>query len=140
MNADVYRCLHEHKPTWSVKSRESEDYGRVRTHTDALIMKNVEMVVQNAGRERALEEGQKNVHAFCRGRVLYTLEDRNRPDEMLAFPSGTDTLPIKYRPEWGSFKGHRGLVTVTEADTVAFHPDGTCVAARPTIKQPLPQK
>jgi len=61
---DAYYNLHKH--TFSLK----EVSGRVLDHRDTVVMRDVEFVVQPAGRKRVVEQGRKNVHAFCRGHVV----------------------------------------------------------------------
>lgn len=59
---DVYFNLH--RKTWSCKSRKT---GRVVAHADVVVASyGATMVVQEAGRQRVLQEQRKNVHAFAR--------------------------------------------------------------------------
>lgn len=66
MKIDAYINLH--KDVVSVRSRETEDYGTVVQHQPRVGVKDVEFVVQQAGRQAVLNEKTKNVHAFVRGR------------------------------------------------------------------------
>ena len=59
---DIYRNLH--KNTWSIRSRTT---GRIIKWADGLVVRNATFVVQPGGRQRVLDEGRKNVHAFVRG-------------------------------------------------------------------------
>ena len=68
MYVDVYRNLV--KGGISVKAMEGEDYGRVIQYADEVVVEDVEFVVQPAGRQRVLDEQQKNVHAFVRGELV----------------------------------------------------------------------
>ncbi|AUO78990.1 hypothetical protein [Salinibacter phage M8CRM-1] len=61
---DVYRNLN--KGGFSLRSRETEDYGTVWDVRNAVIVRDARFVV-NAGRERVRETGRKNVHAYVRG-------------------------------------------------------------------------
>tara|TARA_Y100000310_G_C20439322_1_gene695287 strand:+ start:367 stop:774 length:408 start_codon:yes stop_codon:yes gene_type:complete len=70
MKVDIYRNLH--KNCWSVRSRESHNYGRVVAHASSLILDDAKFVVSQAGRNRVLKEKKKNVHAVVRGNLLYT--------------------------------------------------------------------
>jgi len=70
MKVDVYWNLH--KQTFSIRSREREDYGRVIRHADHVHIKNPTTVVSKAGRERVLREKKKNVHAVIRGVLIGT--------------------------------------------------------------------
>ena len=133
MKANVYRCLHEHKDQWSVKSREPDEYGRVVDHANGVLMADVSFCVQEAGRRRCLEEGQKNVHAMARGRVLYTADWM--PERM--FASRHERLPVQYRPEWGEFRdARRQWKSVSSAERVFFRPNGECITINPTTHLP----
>jgi len=56
----VYRNLHT--GTWSVRQG-----GKVRVHTDYILLRQVKFVVNQSGRARVLKDKRKNVHAFVRG-------------------------------------------------------------------------
>lgn len=43
---------------------------RIVAHTDAIMLKNAEFKVNEAGRKRVLEEKRKNVHAFVIGYII----------------------------------------------------------------------
>ena len=60
---DVYRNLH--KGGWSNRSK-----GIVRAHDQDVKLHAVRFVVQPAGRKRAQESNQRNVHAFARGTLM----------------------------------------------------------------------
>lgn len=72
MKVDVYWNLH--KQTFSIRSREKGDYGRVIRHADHVHIRNPTAVVSKAGRERVLREKKKNVHAVIRGELAGTTE------------------------------------------------------------------
>lgn len=76
MRVEVYFNLHKY--TWSVRSART---GRVILHTDKVHIRDPEFVVRQAGRERVLREGKKNVHAFVRGEATYfdDFDHENRP-------------------------------------------------------------
>lgn len=76
MRVEVYFNLHKY--VWSVRSAKT---GRVILHTDKVHIRNPEFVVRQAGRERVLREGKKNVHAFVRGEATYfdDFDYENRP-------------------------------------------------------------
>lgn len=76
MRVEVYFNLHKY--IWSVRSAKT---GRVILHTDKVHIRNPEFVVRQAGRERVLREGKKNVHAFVRGEATYfdDFDYENRP-------------------------------------------------------------
>jgi hypothetical protein len=63
----VYRNLshgRKSKPLYSVMQN-----GRVVRRTHAIMLRNVQFTVRESGRQRVLQEGRKNVHAFAKGFV-----------------------------------------------------------------------
>ena len=100
MRVEVYFNLHKY--IWSVRSART---GRVILHTDKVHIRNPEFVVRQAGRNRVLHEGKKNVHAFVRGDVCY-FDDWNpeildvdivgyNPYRAATFVSAHDTSPVR---------------------------------------------
>lgn len=65
MRVDVYYNLQ--KQCLSVRSREKHTYGKVIKHVNSIVLKDVEFVVSEAGRQRVIKSKQKNVHAYVRG-------------------------------------------------------------------------
>ena len=65
MKVDVYYNLH--RKCLSIRSRETETYGRVIAHKPSAFISNARFVVQPAGLKKARDTGVKNVHAFVRG-------------------------------------------------------------------------
>lgn len=59
----VFVYFNLHKQRLSVKALQGEHYGRVVAHVDAITLRDAEFRVSQAGRERVLREGRKNVHA-----------------------------------------------------------------------------
>ena len=72
---DVYRNLH--KGGWSIRSK-----GIVCAHAQVVMLHEVHFVVQPAGRKRAQESNQRNVHAFARGTLMVATD---RPFEKRAY-------------------------------------------------------
>lgn len=64
---------HFRKKCWSVVHN-----GKVVVHLDSLLIKDVIFHVQQAGRERVIREGRKNVHAYAAG-TLVAPTPANRP-------------------------------------------------------------
>lgn len=64
MIVEVYYNLH--KKCLSVRHR-----GKVVLHTPAITLGNAKFVVREGGRQRVLQEGKKNVHAFVKGSVFF---------------------------------------------------------------------
>lgn len=77
----VYRNLHQ--DCWSVQYK-----GLVVYHAQTVHLKDVRFVVQQAGYERFLREGVKNVHAFVTGKLvnLDSQGDNNRGTEVVYNP------------------------------------------------------
>jgi hypothetical protein len=65
VRVDAYRNLND--DCISLRSREPDTRGRVIDHVDTAVIRDVEFIVQPAGRRRVLDEERKNVHAFVRG-------------------------------------------------------------------------
>jgi len=95
-----------HKNTFSLQSRNKEDYGKVIKHTDHVILKNAKFTVRSAGRQKVLNENKKNVHAFIVGHLLSNKE--------YIIKSGSSKL-ITYNPyKFNSF------VTVSTNEQVKY--------------------
>lgn len=62
---EVYRNLH--KQNFTVRSAGRENRGRKIGSGSLIVIDNADFVVQPGGRKRAVETGQRNVHAFIRG-------------------------------------------------------------------------
>ena len=88
MRVEVYFNLHKY--IWSVRSART---GRVILHTDKVHIRDPEFVVRQAGRNRVLREGKKNVHAFVRGDATYF--DDFDPDY---HPNYLDYTLVSYNP------------------------------------------
>ena len=58
----VYRCLNRKGYVFSVKQNNL-----VVAHTDSMVIKNCEFLVNKAGKKRAIKTGVRNVHAFIKG-------------------------------------------------------------------------
>jgi len=68
MRVFVYWNLH--KGMWSVKALEGPDKGRVIDRVRKLTLADVSGKVSEAGRQRVLREGRKNVHAGLVGDLI----------------------------------------------------------------------
>ena len=66
MRVKVYYNLHKH--TFSIQSKTPKGW-RVTGYADRLNLTDVEFRVSDAGRQRVLKEGRKNVHAFVIGNL-----------------------------------------------------------------------
>lgn len=116
---DVYWNLHKH--LYSVRSAET---GRVVAHTHGpIVLADATFKVSEAGRQRVLSEGHKNVHAVVRGRVA------------TATDSTADPIEVSYNPYKGPhfYERPTGLpmhaaATVT-LDTAHTQPEAPIVNA-----------
>lgn len=91
IRADIYFNLHKKK--LSVRSMDREkSYRRVIAHRTAVLMKDCNFIVSEAGRQRVLRERRKNVHAFVRGE--WVIESDNK-----IFQEPLDSwVLVKYNP------------------------------------------
>ena len=64
----VYRNLN--RDSWSVRALSGPDKGRVIGHADELTLLRPWFVVSEKSRQRALSQGQRNVHAWVTGTVV----------------------------------------------------------------------
>lgn len=69
MKVQVYFNLH--KRLFSVRDKST---GRVVQHLDNVWLANVKPIVRPGGRQRVINEGRKNVHAFIEGDLMTSLE------------------------------------------------------------------
>lgn len=90
MKVMVYFNLH--KKTWSVKALEGPDKGRVIARSDYVLLASPVGRVSEAGRQRVLREGRKNVHAGIVGELLSLSPD----DRYLSAPRLVTYNPRKY--------------------------------------------
>lgn len=81
----VYRNLH--KQCYSVQQK-----GRVVAHTETLCLRDVQFIVQPAGRDRVRREGRKNVHAFSKGIIVPGVEWLKNPRKAMYNPYKFDTF------------------------------------------------
>jgi len=101
-------------------SRRTEDYGTVPHHADEVWLLDVDFVVQESGREKTVEEGVKNVHAFARDKLLG------------GGPFGEVDTTISYQPfKRGSFVALSNDRAVSGTGTVRVKTSG--VTAREVV-------
>lgn len=65
MRVQVYMNLHTGR--WSIRSKAT---GRVVDHADNVLLHNARFRVQEGGRQRVINEGRKNVHAWVEGDLV----------------------------------------------------------------------
>ena len=88
MRVEVYWNLH--KKCYSVRHK-----GKVIDHVPYVALRDVQWVVQPAGRQRVLRERKKNVHAFARGTWLRGNNELDLSNQELGL---TKRQPVKYNP------------------------------------------
>jgi hypothetical protein len=92
MRVFVYRNLR--KQCFSIKALEGPNKGRVIAHRSFVDLTDVAFKVSEAGRQRVLRTGQKNVHAGLVGQW----DDR-------LLPTRTEVALVRYNPrESGEFR------------------------------------
>lgn len=69
----VYYNLHRH--LWSIRAMEGPHKGRVIGHSDHVLLENATGKVSQAGRQRVIQEGHKNVHAGIVGTLVHAEEE-----------------------------------------------------------------
>jgi len=67
MQCFVYFNLH--KRCWSIRAQSGPEKGRVVAHADTVLLDGCTFKVGEAGRQRVIREGRKNVHAGCVGKL-----------------------------------------------------------------------
>jgi hypothetical protein len=108
---DAYWC--SRRAAWSVRFR-----GRVVAHVGFLTLIRCRMVVQPSGRARALEQGQRSVHAWVRGGLSGETCDNTLGLARIGYSySMAPTFTI--RP---------GFAPVAAARRVVLRPDGSAWA------------
>lgn len=113
---DIYRNLRT--GNWSIRSR-----GIVRGHADTVCASWAQFVVQPAGRRRAVESGQRNVHAFVRTDTLVTGNDAD--GTAFELPHGDTLRRVTYNPfKAATFVDAATGAPVRHADTVWMLHDG----------------
>lgn len=112
---DVYRNLRH--GGFSVKSRESEDYGIVRGRHPHALVADATFVVQEGGRAATVEKEERSVHAFVRGKLISTSDGLEDPDL-------SQWLEVTYNPfKYETFVVRDTLEPVEEADRVLLTRD-----------------
>ena len=84
MIVEVYRNLT--KDCYSVRDRSG-----VLFHTEKIVLKNATFVVRENGRQRVLDTGHKNVHAFVKGEIdnLKNIKNKNIKKKIYYNPRDT---------------------------------------------------
>ena len=101
MRVFVYYNLHRH--LWSVKALEGPEKGRVIARYDSLVLRDATPRVSQAGRERVIREGRKNVHAGLVG-TLVASGASVASNTVAGLPLHGDRRAITYNPyKYSSF-------------------------------------
>lgn len=112
----VYRKINgDELETWSIRATRGKYAGLVVGHADEVLLRDVVFRVQEAGRQRVLSTGQKNVHAYAVGRLG---EDGDRLGWADSYTQ------VSYEPSRsGSFLDHTGE-PIDQAKKVYFGQSG----------------
>jgi hypothetical protein len=118
----VYRNLH--KAQWSIMADEGLMKGLVVAHADDLVIYEASFEVNYPGRNRVVESGRKNVHAFVKGFVSFEL------------PTCYTKRRVRYNPFEGKdfmVDSYKGWQIVRSAWYAHLDSDGKawCVAPTP---------
>lgn len=113
----VYKNLN--RGDWSIAQtagRDGTGRGKVIGHADSVILANVTMRVQEAGRLRVMAKRQREVHAWCIGDIVDSL------------PAGTVARELTYNPyRCGTFTLRDGT-PLDHAAYVEFTTDKMAIA------------
>lgn len=128
----VYYNLHKH--CWSVKDQAT---GHVVAHADTVTLSDCEFVVNEKGRQRVLEEQQKNVHAFVRGKVTGIDMDDSMTDYPMRFENvgeaarkPRNSIAIGYNPyKYSTFVNRADESPVLDSNKVVMKADRSVWAA-----------
>ena len=102
----VYRNLHQN--CWSVKALSGPHKGRVVLHAAEVLVAEPEFRVNEAGRQRVIQEKRKNVHAGVVGRIYQAtvLEERYAT-------TPTSCVRVDAAPDGEHYVGHEAYREVT---------------------------
>lgn len=89
--------------------------GIVRAHVRSLMVDKPELIIWEAGRQRARREGKKNVHAFVRGKVYPALD----VDCLVGRQTAVTYSPYEH-PGWMSHDNTLGVMHVSRANAVSM--------------------
>jgi hypothetical protein len=103
MKCFIYRNLHKPGQTYSFKVLEGEHKGRVVAYAQSFLVKDVQFVVRERGRQKVIDTGHKNVHAGIVGEVIEAYRPQSRlPNTIKDGPTYIDinrpSRVVKYNP------------------------------------------
>jgi len=77
---EFYRCLNRKGFIFSIRQD-----GKVVGHTDKIILKDCDLIINKSGKDRCIRTQSRNVHAFIRG-YIGTIDDiQNSPSFILNY-------------------------------------------------------
>ena len=85
-----------HNRSWSVQQRDNIGRWKVVAYADSLTLKACKLRVSEAGRQRSLKEGRKNVHAYVQG---YWVPDSEAIKTAWHVTSDCRTYFVAYNPK-----------------------------------------
>jgi hypothetical protein len=104
MRIRLYRNLspqYRQQHAWSIMAMEGPRKGKVVDVVDGAILRNVRFIVSEAGRQRVLRDGVRNVHAFIDGHLAKTFALDSLPKDLDGeglLPGSGATVLINYDP------------------------------------------
>jgi hypothetical protein len=122
---DVYRNLHDNCLSVKDMDTDSDEYGTVIRHVDQILIEDAEFIVRQKGRQKVIDTGVKNAHAFVHGLWEFDVE---RIEEVIE-----NRELIEYNPEHYKNFVHVGTgYPVESADAVLIR-GSDIMALNPTI-------
>lgn len=109
-----------HRQRLSIRRKD----GKVAGYAQSLKLADVQFHVSEAGRQRCIREGKKNVHAFASGRLSVGPQPANRADIV---------IDVSYNPyRMGSFYDKATGEPVEGAEALLIWATGEMMALNPT--------
>ena len=112
------------------------EHGKVIGHTDKILLKDVQFVVREAGRQRVLRTGCKNVHAWARGEALsWYNQDTGQGLNPLNIWKNKDELlrQVTYNP-----RKYTSFVLAEDRSFRVDHADRVILLSDPSTIDPIP--
>ncbi len=127
MNAttQVFAYRNLHRKLWSLRATRGADRGRIVARETTVLLENCTLKVSEAGRQRVIAQGRKNVHAGIVGTPCTLAVDDARLQ-------GRRMVRLRYNPRVGpTFTREDTGETVITADLIVLDFAGRAWAAVP---------
>lgn len=110
IKVEVYKNLH--KNLFSIRQK-----GKVVAHVDNFILKDVEFIVREKGRQLVLKTRQKNIHAFLKGYITFSKSNNKIRNQVRYNPYEMSTfINDKKEPIY------KALMCYTENNKIYYNP------------------